>query len=462
MSTVELRIAYVGGGSREWARKLMFDLAQCPDLGGRMALYDIDPISARLNAELGNWLQGQPGVVSRWTYEAVAALGEALAGADFVVLSIQPGTLEMMAEEITVAEEYGMFFPVGDTTGAPGLNRGLRSAVIYAGFAEAIATHCPQAWVVNYTNPMSLCTRTLVKTVPSLKVFGCCHEVFNAQKMLAGLVSRYWGVSPAPDRRELQCDVTGINHFTWIDRCQYDGRDVLELVKEHIARPGTVRTYTQAEVEGWKDWFRSADQVKFALLPRFGMFAAAGDRHLVEFLPGFTRSVEGLFRWGVIRTPVSYRIERWREAPRKTRDLMEGRVPLDLQPSGEEGVMQIRALVGLGELTSNVNLPNRGQVANLPEGAVVETNARFGRNEVVPLAAGALPPGLAPLIARHCADQEMTIDAALRREPELAFQAIYGDPTNFLDVDESWKMFRRLVAVNEEYLPDWKFSGPLT
>jgi alpha-galactosidase/6-phospho-beta-glucosidase family protein len=460
MATTELKIAYIGGGSRDWARKLMFDLALCPDLCGRVALFDIDLEAARLNEQFGNWLQGQPGVVSRWKYETADALETVLSGADFVVISIQPGPLELMAEEIAIAEEYGMFFPVGDTTGAPGLVRGLRSAVIYSEFAEAVWKICPRAWVINYTNPMAVCTRTLTKVAPSLKVFGCCHEVFAAQKALAELAGKYWGISPAPSRMEMHSNVLGINHFTWIDRCEYRGRDVLELMRHHIAQPGTIRSFARAEVEGFDDWFHSTDQVKYALFPRFGLLAAAGDRHLVEFLPGFTRSIEGLFRWGVIRTPVSYRLDRWRSAPQKTRDWMAGRTPFELKASGEEGVLQMKALMGLGDLTTNVNLPNRGQIDNLPLGAVVETNAYFGRDEIRPLTAGSLPMGLAPLINRHCANQELVVEAALKRDPDLAFQAVFGDPTNILDVDAAWKMFRRLIGINRDFLPDWKLAGP--
>ena len=181
---IPLKIAYIGGGSRDWARKLMIDLALCPDLTGEVALYDIDMDSARLNEQLGNWMQDQPGVVSHWHYLAVPTLRGRLQNADFVIISIQPGPLELMAEEIALAEEYGLFFPVGDTTGAPGLIRGLRSASIYKDFAEAMATFCPNAWMINYTNPMSICTRTLTRVAPELKVFGCCHEVFSTQRML--------------------------------------------------------------------------------------------------------------------------------------------------------------------------------------------------------------------------------------------------------------------------------------
>jgi alpha-galactosidase len=455
MSPIELKIAYLGGGSREWARKLMFDLALSPELAGQVALYDIDLDSARLNEQLGSWLQDQPGVRSRWHYQAVADLDVALKGADFVVLSIQPGSLECMASEVAIAEQHGMFFPVGDTAGAPGLVRGLRAATIYAGFARAIARACPNAWVINYTNPMTICTRTLTRVEPGLKVFGCCHEVFATQRMLASLVGQHQGLTPAPVRDEIQVNVLGINHFTWIDRAFYQQTDLLDLVRCHIQQPGVLRPYTQQEVESWNSWFHSAEQVKYGLFQRFGILAAAGDRHLVEFMPGFTRSPEELFRWGVIRTPIAWRIERWRKAPQRTRDLMSGKEPLSLGASGEEGVLQIKALLGLGDLVTNVNVENRGQVSNLPLNAVVETNAHFSRDQVRPLSAGALPAGLQSLIARHVSNQEMIVEAALTRDKEMAFQAVFNDPANRLPADETWEMLNQMLQASREFLPGW-------
>ena len=170
----------------------MIDLALCPDLTGEVILYDIDMASARLNEQLGNWIQGQGGVVSRWRYVVAPTLREALPDADFVIISIQPGSLQLMGEEIALAEAYGLFFPVGDTTGAPGLMRGLRSASTYKEFAEAIAALCPNAWVINYTNPMSICTRTLTRVAPALKVFGCCHEVVATRFLVRRPCWRRW------------------------------------------------------------------------------------------------------------------------------------------------------------------------------------------------------------------------------------------------------------------------------
>jgi alpha-galactosidase/6-phospho-beta-glucosidase family protein len=219
-----------------------------------------------------------------------------------------------------------------------------------------------------------------------------------------------------------------------------------------------IKHYTRQEVESWNDWFRSAEQVKFALLQRYSVLAAAGDRHLVEFLPGFIRSPEELFRWGVIRTPVSWRIERWRDAPQKTRDLMAGREPLSLRPSGEEGVAQIKALVGLGDVITNVNMENQGQIANLPLHAVVETNACLSRDAVRPIVAGVLPSGLQSLIARHVGNQEMIIEAALRCDTELAFQAVFNDPANHLALDAAWEMFNLMLQASREFLPGWRIN----
>lgn len=448
MTPIPLKISYIGGGSRDWARKLMIDLALCPDLTGEVALYDIDMDSAHLNQQLGNWMHAsqQPGVVSHWHYTAVSTLRETLQGADFVIISIQPGSLEMMRDEIALAEEYGFFYPVGDTTGAAGLIRGLRSASIYKDFAQALATYCPNAWIINYTNPMSICTRTLTRVAPELKVFGCCHEVFSTQRMLARIASQYLKIE-LPPRHEIQVNVLGINHFTWVDQATYHGHDLLQLLKHHLEQPGSLRTYTQEEVESFNDWFHSTDQVKFNLFKHFGILAAAGDRHLVEFLPGFIHSPETLFKWGVIRTPVSYRIDRWTTAPQKTRDLINGVTPLVLESSGEEGVGMIKALLGLGDLVTNINTENVGQVSNLPLHAVVETNALFSRDKITPLSAGSLPAGIAPLINQHSANQELIIEAALTENTDLAFQAFFNDPSNHLPIDTAWELFNKMLQV---------------
>lgn len=441
---LDLKIAYIGGGSRNWARTLMNDLASCADLNGEVRLYDINIEAARLNEKLGNWVFNQPQALSCWRWRAVEKLEEALKGVDLVIISIQPGTLEMMAHEIAVAEKYGLFFPVGDTIGAPGLMRGLRSAITYAGFAEAIAQYAPDAWVINYTNPMTICTRTLTKVAPQLKVFGCCHEVFGTQDMLARMAQEALRLEQKPERDEIHVNVLGINHFTWVDRAEYQGHDLLTLLREYIQCPGVLRSFTPQEVEAQKNWFQDNCQIKYTLFQRFGILAAAGDRHLAEFVPGFTHSPEELFRWGVIRTPVSWRMSVYETSRQMVADLLDGKQPFSLRHSGEEAIRQIRALFGLETFVTNVNVENRGQISNLPLGAVVETNAHFSRNQVRPLTAGALPTGVHALVARHVENQEAIIDAALNRDKDLAFHAVFNDPTTNLPIDQAWAMFNEM------------------
>ena len=425
-----------------WARTLMADLALESDLNGRIDLYDIDFQAAKMNETLGNWIGTHPKARSHWKYRAVETLSEALRDADFVIISIQPGSFELMGHEIAVAEKYGMYFPVGDTTGVPGLMRGLRSAITFAGFAREIAAHCPEAWVINYTNPMSICTRTLTKVEPELKVFGCCHEVFGTQNILAELAQSFLDLPYKPPRDQIRINVLGINHFTWIDSAKYQEMDLLELLRHHIRKPGVLRPYTREEIEDKKDYFYDARQIKFELFRRYGILAAAGDRHLAEFVPGFTTSPEELFRWGVIRTPISYRIENWDSIGKQVPKIINGQIPFELEQSDEEAVLQIKALLGMGDLITNVNKKNIGQVSNLPSDVVVETNARFSRDRVDPISAGALPPGVETLVATHVKNQEMIVEAALTGDEDLAFQAIFNDPCTTAAIDRAWVMFQ--------------------
>jgi alpha-galactosidase len=441
---LNLKIAYIGGGSRVWARTLMADLALEPDLNGKIYLYDIDFPAAKMNEMLGNWIGTHAAAKSSWQYTAVATLPEALQDADFVFISIQPGSFELMAHEIGVAEKYGMYFPVGDTTGVPGLMRGLRSAITFAGFARKIAAHCPNAWVINYTNPMTICTRTLTKVEPGLKVFGCCHEVFGTQNILAEIAQSALDLPDKPPRNEIWVNVLGINHFTWIDSATYQGTDLLELLRDHIQQPGILRPYTRQEIEAKDNYYYDARQIKFELFKRYGILAAAGDRHLAEFVPGFTTSPEELFRWGVIRTPVSYRIETWERIGKQVPQIIGGQIPFELKQSDEEAIPQIKALLGMEDLVTNVNKANIGQMVGLPLDVVVETNALFSRDKVGQITAGALPPGVQSLVSTHIDNQEMIVDAALTGDEELAFQAIFNDPCTTAAIDKAWTMFREI------------------
>src|SRR3954468_5192769 len=155
-----VQIAYIGGGSRGWAWGLMSDLASEQSISGTVKLYDLNYEAAQQNAIIGNRLLDREDVVGHWEYEAVKTLKEALNGADFVIISILPGTFLEMKSDVHTPEQYGIYQSVGDTVGPGGMIRALRTIPLFVEIANHIKEHAPDAWVINYTNPMSLCTRT--------------------------------------------------------------------------------------------------------------------------------------------------------------------------------------------------------------------------------------------------------------------------------------------------------------
>ncbi|AZT89895.1 alpha-glucosidase/alpha-galactosidase [Caldicellulosiruptor changbaiensis] len=449
----QINIAYIGGGSRGWAWRLMTDLALEKDLAGTVRLYDIDFEAAKNNEIIGNKLSSKPEVVGKWKYVAVKTLDEALYGADFVIISILPGTFEEMHSDVHAPEKYGIYQSVGDTTGPGGLIRGLRTVPMYVEFAEAIKKNCPNAWVINYTNPMAICLKTLYEVFPNIKAFGCCHEVFGTQKLLTEVVKEFLNEDREISRREIKVNVLGINHFTWFDKASYKSVDLFPLYKEFVDK-----YYEEGfeRVKGlWeKDYFASANRVKFDLFRRFGLIAAAGDRHLAEFVPYlYLTDRETVKKWKFNLTPVEWRIKHREELIELSKEYASGKKDIPLNPSGEEGVMQIKAILGLDTLVTNVNLPNRGQIPNLPLGAIVETNAVFTHDDVRPVYAGTLPSDLASIMIRHISNQELIVKAALEKDLNLAKRAFLNDPAiERLSQDKANDLFNEMINNTKKYL----------
>ena len=186
----DLKIAYIGGGSRGWAWTLMTDLAQEDQISGEVRLYDLDQKAAEVNKKIGNHLMSREDAKGDWKFEVYPTLESALTGCDFVIISILPGTFDEMESDVHLPERVGCYQSVGDTAGPGGIVRALRTIPMYVEIAQAIRSFCPDAWVINYTNPMSLCVKTLYYVFPQIKAFGCCHEVFGTQKMLQGFLKR--------------------------------------------------------------------------------------------------------------------------------------------------------------------------------------------------------------------------------------------------------------------------------
>ncbi len=447
-----VKISCIGGGSRAWVPQMMRDLALDGRVCGHISLYDISYGAARENVTRGKGIFAHADARSCFSVSAHRKIAPALQGADFVVMAIQPGPIGLMARDIGIPLKYGILHTVGDTAGPAGTMRGLRTVPIYAEYAHHIMERCPRAWVLNCTNPIAVSTWALYRAEPQIKAFGYCHEVFHTQRHLAQIAQERFGVESI-DRREVRVDVAGVNHFTMCRAARWEGRDLFPLLRERTERPGFYDSAAEIARKRKKEgqWFDYEWLVAYDFLRRFGVFGAAGDRHLVEFVPWYIGDEDTLHRWGVVRTPPEYRL---RSAAGRLKDKQLD-PPEKLEPSGGETVEQLLALAGLGDLETNTNVPNRGQVQDLPHGCVLESIVRFRRDALEPRLVGEFPPTVNALQRRIVDVQRTVVEAALSRGKELAFQAILCDPLTTISTDAAWQMFNEMLQATKNMLPGW-------
>ena len=264
------------------------------------------------------------------------------------------------------------------------------------------------------------------------------------------------------DPSEIQVNVLGINHFTWFDYASYKGIDLFPVYKEYIDAH-----YEEGHHERDKHWmnssFECAHRVKFDLFRRYGMIAAAGDRHLAEFMPGneYLNDPETVTGWKFGLTTVDWRKEDLKNRLEKSRKLVAGEEQVELKPTGEEGIQLIKALCGLRRMVSNVNIPNTSlQIKNLPADAIVETNAVFERDAIRPVVAGEIPENVKTLIMPHVENHAYTLQAALTCDKELVVKAFLNDPIvkgKNCKEEDIRQLVDDMIAATAKYLPDgWK------
>lgn len=454
-----IKIAYIGGGSKQWARTFMSDLALAEDLDGEIGLYDIDMEAARRNAKIGGYINQDPRTKSKFDYKLYDRLEDALAGADFVVISILPGTFGEMRSDVHTPEKYGVYQSVGDTAGPGGVLRAMRTVPIYETFAAKIRDICPNAWVINFTNPMSVCTKVLYDVFPGIKAFGCCHEVFHTQEFLTCVLKETRGVHVHRD--QIYTDASGVNHFTWITEAKYQDIDLLALLPEFMDRFYEEGYYEREGEDRFAfrtDPFAYGNKVKLDLYRKYGALAAAGDRHLAEFMPGswYLKDPETVKTWQFGLTTVDYREEMQAKLVAETIEMAEGKKPFPVVKSAEIAVDLMRALMGFGTIVSNVNLPNQGQMPQMPLGSVVETNCVFSNDQVKPIVSKPLPTAVANLVYRCCVNIDTTYEGIKERDLQKLYAAFANQPLcGGLTMDQSMALFQEMCYNTREYLDEF-------
>ena len=442
----ETRICIIGGGSRLWAIQFFKDLAYNKMTNGTVVLYDIDHKAAMNNVAVGEQTFRVNDSVGRFKFIAEDNLEKALQGVDLVIISIEPGNIECRKGDLLLPEEYGILESVGDTTGPGGIMRARRALPFFFEFARTIKKVCPDAWVINYTNPMTLCTAALYKAFPGIKALGCCHEVFHTETFIAEKVAQWFDV-PVPDRREIRVDITGVNHFTWVTGASWRGIDLMPRLKALSEDPNTYKDLTEVakkRVEEEK-WFDCDHIVALSLLRDFGALGAAGDRHLSEFVPFYLNSDEDFWRYGVVRTPYKWRVEEDKRKKAKVYDDEELKAKL----SDEEGVDIMRSLMGDRTLYTNINVPNEGQITYLPKGRIVESNGFISENSIRPIVSKEPPLAVQNMVRRVSDIQDMTLEAIWNNDEKLLFSAFISDPLVNLNRDKAKELFDKMLVASQ-------------
>ena len=262
------------------------------------------------------------------------------------------------------------------------------------------------------------------------------------------------------DRHEIKVNPVGVNHFTWLTEASWRNIDLFPYYEKFCDKHHSRSHGDEPADQNWMNRsFASKEQVKMDLFRRFGYIAAAGDRHLAEFCEGkwYLESPQRVAEMGFELTPVSWRKQDLHERLKSSENMISGKEAVTVGTTGEEGVNQIRALLGLTELVTNVNLPNQGQIPNLPLGAVVETNAVFRANSLWPVMAGAIPATIYPLIVRICTEQENVSRGIELRDRKLLLSAFSNDPLVTCDITSAEKLFDEMCMNTAKYLTMYPF-----
>src|SRR4051794_33001817 len=372
-----MRITIIGGGSYQWTPKLLVDFVNTPVVrDAEVVLHDIDSAPLPRMVELARHLADLRGVAL--SARATTDRRDALRDADFVVVNISTGGFRSMRHDLGIPERHGVRQSVGGTVGPGGGIRGLRHIPGFLDIARDTEELCPDAWVLNLPTPMTTICRALTRET-SLKTVGLCHEITITQFLLSLLLDVSF--------LDLTLEVGGVNHLPFVtavtiaaDGADHDGLGRLRaLVADAEARadeplpmdlPEGLELVKHSPAPHWTRGDLMANwRVKLELFARFGVLPGAGDRHLAEFFPNFITGESGWGgRWGFGLTSIATR-ERHQDEHIAALDAMLASDTVDAMPSGEmvAPVMQCLLLDRPGRFP--LNIPNDGQVADLPLGA---------------------------------------------------------------------------------------------
>ena len=436
------KIAFIGAGSYGFTRGLVRDILTFPLLrDATLALMDIDPErlefaekSVRKIVAMGNY----PATVT-----ATLNRAEALEGADIVIVTILAGAVDVWQHDLLIPEQFGLDINIGDTRGPSGIFRALRTIPVMLDICKDMERLCPNATMLNYTNPMAMLCRAMQRE-SSIQVTGLCHSVQGTSEMLAK-----WIGAPY---EEITYTCAGINHMAWYLNYEWNGKDAYPLLRKAVSENPEIYNeeivrnemflnldYYVTESSGHNSeynwWFRKRPD----LIEKYCT-------HGTGWNPGIHNYILNEYR---------KRETNWKDEARKWYDDENA---ISLERGHEYAAYIINALMGGEPFSFNGNVANAGLITNLPENCCVEVPVWVSKKGLEPVRVGALPAQCAVLTGVSAQVEEMAVEGALTGDPRLVYHAILNDPLTaaVLSMAEAKEMVNCMFEKNKTYLPQFK------
>ena len=435
------KIAFVGAGSFEFTRELVRDILTFPALSDiEIALMDIDPQKLEFSRKACEKIVKAGGYGA--TVTATTDLTQALTSADGVAITILSGGPSVFRTDIEIPKKYGIDICVGDTRGPSGIFRFLRTAPAMLSICRSIEETCPNAVVLNYTNPMAMLCRYL-QSETKLNITGLCHSVQGTVEMLAGWIGA--------DLEDVSYLCAGINHQAFYLEFNNNGKDAYPDIRAAVQRP---EVYNE-------------EMVRCEMFKALGYFSTESSGHNSEYNPWFRKSAAEIEKYcthGTGWNPGEHayilkeyferehtwqgEIQAWIDSPK-----------IDTERGKEYAAYIFNAMFGdLTPFHFNGNVRNFGLIDGLPEGCCVEVPAIASEKGITPVRVGKLPPQLNILVGTSAQCEELAVNGCIAGDREMVYHAVLFDPltTTQLDMATTRKMVDEMFEANKELLPQFK------
>jgi alpha-galactosidase len=434
-----LKVVFMGSGSA-FFKNLLCDILNIPGADeGEMALVDIDLERLELSRQLGEKII-KKAKKSGWKITATADRTKVLPGADYIINCIEVSGTECVRFDNDIPLEYGVDQCIGDTIGPGGLFKALRTVPVFLEVLKDIEKMCPNAWVLNYTNPMSIMCLA-ANRASSAKVVGLCHSVQGSSHNLAD----YAGVP----YQEMKWRCGGINHLAWFTELSHDGKDLYPVLKQKLDEDPELL---------------AKDPVRLDLMKYFDCFVTESSGHFSEYLPYYRKRQELIDKHcgEKYKGQSSFYADEWPtwrvENDERRKKLISGEEEIELDRTWEYASYIIQAMETNSPFKIYGTVMNNGMITNLPQNNVVEVACTVDTEGIVPNYFGELPAHLAALCSSHQYMFDVAAEACIQKSKDLAIKALMLDPLTaaVCSLEEINEMAERLFEAEKKFLPGFK------